>query len=99
MSGAPNVVLIRARISDGPAREFRGRFAWMLHQLVEVGERGLTSLENPAPRISHYVHRLRRDGVVIDSLDEMHSGPFAGRHVRYRLACPVEILETREASQ
>lgn len=90
--------LVRALVGDGPEpRVFKGRFAWMLQTLVEAGDRGVTSLENPAPRISHYVFVLRKEGVSIESVEERHSGPYAGRHVRYRLGCRVEILETQEA--
>lgn len=89
-----DVTKVIARIGDDPRPQtFAGRFAWMLHELIEVGPRGLTSLERPAPRISHYVHILRRRGVHITMEEENHAGSFKGWHGRYKLAVPVTVLE------
>jgi hypothetical protein len=77
-------------------REAIGRFAWALLQLHRAGETGITSLENPAPRLSHYIHILRRDGLAIETTYEDHGGAFSGRHGRYRLTTPIEIVEIRE---
>ncbi|MBA3903521.1 MAG: hypothetical protein C0522_07600 [Rhodocyclaceae bacterium] len=83
------------RIGDNPTpRTFAGRFAWTLNELVQAGPKGITSLENPAPRISHYIMILRRAGVNISTEDERHPGSFSGRHGRYRLEVPVTVLET-----
>jgi hypothetical protein len=88
-----DVIYLEARIGDdGSVKKFKGRFAWMLASLIDVGDRGLTTIERPAPRISHYVYRLRRDGVGIASVEEKHAGAYAGRHVRYRLTVPVVEL-------
>ncbi len=69
-----------------------GRDAWMLDQLMQVGAHGLTSIERPAPRISHYVHKLRGFGFDIDTEYEGHGGPFPGKHGRYRLLSKVRIV-------
>lgn len=79
-------------LPDGAPTTVVGRDAWMYKELVKVGQRGLTTLENPAPRISHYIFKLRRAGLVIQSEDEKHAGPFAGSHARYRLMSETEIL-------
>ena len=92
------VTSVHARVGghDGVIKHFRGRFAWALDQLVRAGEFGVTPLENPAPRWSHYIFVLRREGVSIDTIQERHSGPYSGRHARYVLAETVEILDCEE---
>jgi hypothetical protein len=80
----------------GHTREAVGRFGWTLLQLHLAGAAGLTSLERPAPRWSHYVWVLRGDGLDISTTPETHSGSFAGMHGRYHLRSPIEILEIRE---
>lgn len=71
--------------SDGVAVSVFGRDAWALSQLLEAGERGCTPIENPAPRWSGYVHKLRKMGVYIETINEPHSGAFPGTHARYVL--------------
>ena len=70
----------------------RGREAWCLKRLVESGERGVSALEDVGPRLSHYIHKLRRAGLTIETIEERHGGPFAGIHGRYVLRTPVEIV-------
>lgn len=41
----------------------KGRDAWALAQLIEAGERGCTPIDQPGPRWSGYVHKLRRAGI------------------------------------
>jgi hypothetical protein len=93
---------VRYRTTDDPHRHEReaiGRFAWALLRLHRAGEAGITSLENPAPRLSHYIFGLRRDGLDITTEYEDHGGDFAGRHGRYRLATPIEVVEIVEPQQ
>lgn len=100
-SAVRNVMRVVARIGDGqdaPIREFKGRCAWMLCELVKAGAHGVTTLENPAPRVSDYLHKLRRRGVAIETRYESHSGAYSGAHGRFVLAVPVSIIET-ECSQ
>lgn len=66
-----------------------GRPRWALKALIEAGARGITSLENPAPRMSGYIHLLRGMGVPIETIHEPHGGEFAGHHGRYRLLAQV----------
>ena len=97
MSGG-DIVKIVARIGDDPELKiFRGRPAWCLGELVTAGAAGITSLENPAMRLGHYIFVLRRGGVAIETEYEAHHGPFAGSHGRYRLSIPVTVIETETA--
>ena len=85
--------------ADGATRLIKpvGRDAWMLGKLVTMGSRGLTTLEQQAPRTSHYIWKLRHTyGLNISSEEEAHDGPFAGSHARYRLEQRVELLEPGE---
>lgn len=62
-----------------------GRVRWALEELRKAGLRGITSLENPAPRLAAYVHELRGMGVEIETITEPHEGDFPGHHGRYAL--------------
>ena len=77
----------------------KGREAWTLASLIEVGERGLTPLERPAPRLSAYVHTLRKRGLVIETVDERHAGPYPGAHGRYILRTPLTALKAVYAEE
>ena len=74
-----------------------GRDGWALLELVNAGSNGLTALTNPAPRWSHYIYKLRRMGVDIETQEERHEGPFAGNHGRYRLRSDIRILDVEGA--
>ena len=76
---------------------FLGRDA-CLGRLIEHGERGVTPIERPAPRRSHYVYKLRRNGVHVETIQEGHKGAYARRHARYVLRSPVEVLAIVEAA-
>jgi hypothetical protein len=69
--------------------EAKGREAWALNRLTEAGRKGCTPIEQPAPRWSAYVHRLRALGVPIETRHEPHGGAFAGTHGRYVLRAHV----------
>jgi hypothetical protein len=58
---------------------------------IETGDKGITPLHNPAPRVSHYVMTLRRKGVAIDTDKQAHGGAFPGEHGAYRLKSAVTI--------
>lgn len=88
-----DIIELKARIGDGPEKKFLGRFAWTLDELVKAGPRGVTPMERPAPRWSHYVYRLRRDGVAIETVTEKHAGNYSGTHARYVLRAPVIVTE------
>ena len=70
-----------------------GRDAWALQKLIEAGETGVTPLDTPGPRWSHYVFKLRRAGLVIETIHESHGGRFPGRHARYVLRSAVTVLD------
>jgi hypothetical protein len=92
-------LLVRYRLADDPpgkVREAAGRYGWTLLNLYRAGSAGLTTLERPAPRWSHYVYILRGEGVEISTEYEKHSGAFSGNHGRYRLLSNVNILEVIE---
>ena len=80
---------------DGIPTTVIGRDAWCLLELLCAGPRGVTPLERPAPRWSHYVYKLRRAGLVIETIDENHDGPFAGSHGRYVLRTKINIVPPR----
>lgn len=85
-----NVYLIYPEVGSEPfVIEAKGREAWALDRLIEAGSRGCTPIEQPAPRWSAYVHRLRALGVPIDTRHEPHGGAFAGIHGRYILRAYV----------
>lgn len=74
-----------------PGRAKAPRTAWALRELVRAGARGVSTRDNPAPRWSAYVHRLRGEGVVVETEMEPHAGAYPGRHARYRLRSRVRI--------
>lgn len=67
------------------------RAQWALRELMEAGPHGVTPIDNPAPRWSHYIFLLRRYGIDIETIHEAHGGPFAGTHARYVLRSHVTI--------
>lgn len=89
---------IRARIlPDGLPMTIVGRDAWCLERLLAAGKKGCTPIEQPAPRWSHYVWKLRtKHGIVVETIDEPHGGTFSGHHARYVLRSEVEILPALE---
>jgi hypothetical protein len=83
---------IKIRLPDGSQQSVVGREAWTLRHLLSAGVTGVTTIDHPAPRWSHYVHKLRKAGLVISTDYEGHSGDFPGTHGRYRLETPVTVL-------
>lgn len=63
----------------------KGRTRWALEELIAAGPKGCTPINNPAPRWSAYIHKLRAEGVRVETITEAHHGPFAGHHARYVL--------------
>lgn len=86
------VVSLKVEVSEGGKIHLSGREAWALHALIYAGEKGVTPIDRPAPRWSHYVMLLRRRGIVIETVNERHGGPFTGRHGRYVLRSKVRLL-------
>lgn len=71
---------------------FNGRVAWALDNLIREGARGCTPITHVGPRWSDYVFKLRKAGVVVETIDEKHEGAYAGSHARYVLRSPVTVL-------
>lgn len=69
--------------------ELVGREAWAMHKLLAAADVGCSIIDQPAPRWSHYVWKLRGRGVAIETLTERHGGDFPGRHARYVLRSKV----------
>ncbi|MEP7452827.1 hypothetical protein [Phyllobacterium sp. SB3] len=91
-------MLVRV-LPDGAILPLVGRECWCLGQLLEAGSRGCTPIERPAPRWSDYVFKLRRHGLVIETIHELHEGPYSGTHGRYVLHSQIEIVkETGKSS-
>lgn len=91
------ITQIRFRL-NGMEHSARGRDAWALGELLKAGADGCTPIDNPGPRWSGYVLKLRKLGLNIETVNERHGGIFAGRHARYVLRSPVEVIEMREAA-
>ncbi len=70
----------------------KGRDAWALFALYSAGIRGCTLLSHAGPRWSGYVHKLRKAGLMVETVHESHGGLFAGRHARYVLRSRVRLL-------
>jgi hypothetical protein len=68
-----------------------GRDAWALLNLLRLGVAGCTPIDTLGPRWSQYVHKLRKLGVDIETIDEPHGGPFPGILARYVLRSPITI--------
>lgn len=71
---------------------FKGREAWALAALIDAGEKGCTPIEHVGPRWSAYVHKLRKAGLIIETIHESHSGPYSGRHGRYALRTALSVV-------
>jgi hypothetical protein len=67
------------------------REAWALDALIAAGSLGCTPIDNPAPRWSAYVFKLKKNhGLIIQTINEPHGGPFKGTHGRYVLRSIVK---------
>lgn len=88
---------ITVRLPDDSLQTFTGRDAWALRQLMEAGRAGVTPIDNPAPRWSHYIYKLRSAGIVISTENVRHGGPFPGTHGRYRLETKLTVVEKEVA--
>ena len=92
-------LMVRIRIEpDGQPMTFIGRDAWCLLRLIEAGERGCTPIDQPAPRWSGYVHKLRKAGVLVETIHEGHKGDFPGNHARYVLRSTVTVIDQERAA-
>ena len=77
-----------------------GRDAWALGELITAGTAGCTPIDNPGPRWSGYVHKLKRiHGLDIETITEMHGGDYAGKHARYVLRSRVTFADPADAAR
>lgn len=74
--------------------EVTGRQEWALVRLMRSGSEGCTTVTDPAPRWSCYVHCLRARGFEIETAYERHGGSYPGRHGRYYIRSVVTPLPT-----
>ena len=74
----------------------QGRVLWAFRHLLAAGEAGCTPIDTPGPRWSDYVFKLRRAGISVETITEMHGGPYAGHHARYVLRSKVTLREPAE---
>jgi hypothetical protein len=86
-------------LHEGQQLQVIGREAWMLDLLKTRGDKGVTTIEVSGARMSHYVMKLRRKGLDIETADERHSGPFAGSHGRYVLRSSITVLKLLRAGE
>jgi hypothetical protein len=95
-----DIVKLQIRVGghEGRTLSVKGRDAWALDALLRAGERGVTPIERPAPRWSQYIFKLRRAGLVVETIDEPHAGAYSGHHGRYVLRSDVEVLEEERAA-
>jgi hypothetical protein len=87
---------------DGSARIIKpaGRDAWALSELIFAGAAGCTPIDNPGPRWSGYVFKLKQIYALdIESITEMHGGEYAGKHARYVLRSKVQFADPADAAR
>ena len=93
-----NIKKLKVQLGDdGPVMIVKGREAWALARLVEAGSGGCTPITHPGPRWSDYTFKLRRRGIVVETVTEMHGGPYSGHHARFVLRSPVNVIESEAA--
>jgi hypothetical protein len=100
----PAKLAIKVRVlgnDEAEARDltFIGRDAWALKQLIAAGGRGCTPIDNAGPRWSHYIYKLRRGGLDVETVHEPHGGQFAGTHARYLLKSHVVVIELNDPTR
>jgi hypothetical protein len=66
-----------------------GQLLQTLEALIHCGATGCSFFDNPAPRWSSYIHRLRTRGFDIQTVRENHEGQFPRYHARYFLLSEV----------
>ena len=86
------ILTLTVQIDGGNVVTVRGRDAWALQELQAANDNGCTPIDHPGPRWSGYVHKLRKVGIVIETIPERHGGPFSGQHARYVLRSVVVVL-------
>ena len=75
-----------------------GREAWTCRLLLQAGKQGISSLNHPGARISHYIFKLRSYGFAIETIYSKHGGDFPGVHAVYVNHSDTRILEDRKVA-
>ena len=76
-----------------------GRDAWALGELNFAADKGCTPIDNPGPRWSGYVFKLKNVyGLDIETITEGHAGEFSGHHARYILRSRVRFADPADAA-
>jgi hypothetical protein len=69
------ILIVKAQIGQtGSVVTVRGRDAWALLELKAANDNGCTPIDHPGPRWSGYVHKLRKAGIIIDTIRENNCG-------------------------
>jgi hypothetical protein len=100
-SGSGKRVAFNVHEGDGNVRRITppGRVAWALSSLIIAAGKGCTSIDNPGPRWSAYIFKLKRDyHLDIETITEGHGGEFKGTHARYVLRSRVQFADPADAS-
>ncbi|QGJ73793.1 hypothetical protein [Sinorhizobium meliloti] len=74
---------------------FVGREAYTLRKLIDAGERGISSLDHIGIRLSHYVLKIRRAGITVETVPTSHGGAFPGHHGVYKLRSRLRVIEDK----
>lgn len=74
------------------------RLNMILTELIAARDAGITSITYPGVRVADSIFKARGLGFTIDTQYEAHSGPFSGRHARYRLVGRVAPVVTAPQS-
>ena len=97
-----NAIVFNIIEGDGDVRTIKppGRVSWALAELITAAGKGVTSLENPAPRLAAYIHKAKHVyGIAIETVTEMHDGPYPGKHARYVLRSNVQFADPADAAR
>src|SRR5437762_4469857 len=73
------ILTAKVQLDGGETIVMRGRDAWALLELKVANDNGCTPIDHPGARWSGYVHKLRKAGIVIETIREAHGGPFSGQ--------------------
>ncbi|MDW9711865.1 winged helix domain-containing protein [Sinorhizobium meliloti] len=79
---------------------FVGREAYTLRKLLDAGDRGISSLDHVGIRLAHYCMKIRRAGIVIETVKTPQRGEYRGWYGIYKLRSRLSVLEdnTRAAA-
>ena len=81
------LLTVTAQLNGGQVIAVRGRDAWASLELKSANDTGCTPIHQPGPRWSGYLHKLRKTGIIVETIREAHGGQFSGQHAR---ACAAE---------